>query len=83
MGDANRDCGGECGWCGHVCHSSGLVIGFINRSLKQSQNGWNFSQDTTASHGRITCAETQAGEALCIWSEMFSKWPGQDAGDNL
>ena len=30
---------------GHVCDSWSEVIGFINSSLKQSQNGWNFSQD--------------------------------------
>ena len=30
---------------GDVCDSWSKVIGFINSSLKQSQNGWNFSQD--------------------------------------
>ena len=30
---------------GDVCDSWSKVIGFINSSLKQSQNGWNFSQE--------------------------------------
>ena len=33
---------------GDVCDSWSKVIGFINSSLKQSQNGWNFSQDAGA-----------------------------------